>query len=75
MDLNIRNYIHELQSGDIVEIQTDKNQSPKQDWFRHVKTHQASHQIKYRLRKQSSSGPLKSTLNSALKTNINKETN
>ncbi|NJS41479.1 bifunctional (p)ppGpp synthetase/guanosine-3',5'-bis(diphosphate) 3'-pyrophosphohydrolase [Candidatus Gracilibacteria bacterium] len=48
---------NELHSGDIVEIQTDKNQSPKQDWLRHVKTHQASHQIKYRLRKQSSSGP------------------
>jgi GTP diphosphokinase / guanosine-3',5'-bis(diphosphate) 3'-diphosphatase len=40
-----------LQNGDVVMIQTDKNQTPKRDWLQHVKTHQAVHQIRYKLRK------------------------
>ncbi len=42
----------ELKNGDQVEIQTDKNQSPKPDWLRVVKTHQATSQIRNNLRKQ-----------------------
>ncbi len=41
-----------LSNGDLVEIITDKNQQPKLDWLKFVKTRSAAHQIRYQLRKR-----------------------
>lgn len=43
--------IHELQSGDMVEILTDKKQTPKPDWLNYVTTTQAAKKIRAILRK------------------------
>lgn len=41
-----------LQSGDMVEIMTDKKQTPKQDWLNYVTTNQAAKKIRAILRKK-----------------------
>ena len=43
---------HELQSGDIVEIQTQKNQHPRRAWLQLVKTSRARTRIRQYLRRE-----------------------
>lgn len=43
---------HELQNGDVVYIETDKNQKPRRNWLQIVKTRQAARTIRALLRKQ-----------------------
>ena len=42
---------YSLQSGDIVEIETNKNQTPNSGWLKFVKTSRAKHEISKYLRK------------------------
>jgi guanosine-3',5'-bis(diphosphate) 3'-pyrophosphohydrolase len=42
---------YNLQSGDIVEIETNKNQTPNSGWLKFVKTSRAKHEISKYLRK------------------------
>lgn len=43
---NIVSLSHELEDGDIVKIQTNKNSTPNNDWLNFVKTTQAKNKIK-----------------------------
>ena len=53
---------HPLKNGDIVEILTDKNQKPSQDWLKFVKTSMARSRIKSFLKQNSPAEGLKSFL-------------
>ena len=50
---------YNLKSGDIVEIQTNKNQTPNSGWLKFVKTSKAKHEISKYLRKIESEESIK----------------